>query len=327
MAGGGSGASCRCPDRRVHLSQGPSARRGVPQHRDPAGERGRHPDPAALGRRLPRAVLPARGRLRPAGGHLQRRARPATSTRPSWPGCWPASAIRRCTCWTAATSSGSSSSGRWCSRYPADPGDALSRPGRSSRRRRRWRRCGARSRSGEPCWWTPGRRISTRAQAGAQMRRGHIPGAINHYWQDDLTQEGFGHVWKPAAELRRATRRRGSRRTRTSSPTATAPPRRATSTSRCATCWAIPRVRIYVGSWTEWAERVELPVEAGGRGGRRQDEGRRGRRGRRAGYPAMRAAFAARAHPPPLRLRPRVPLTSSRSRSAAVPAARSARPA
>jgi thiosulfate/3-mercaptopyruvate sulfurtransferase len=27
-----------------------------------------------------------------------------------------------------------------------------------------------------------------------------------------------------------------------------------------------PRVRIYVGSWTEWAEQVELPIEVGERG-------------------------------------------------------------
>jgi len=39
--------------------------------------------------------------------------------------------------------------------------------------------------------------------AGAQMRRGHIPGAINHYWQSDLTREGFGYVWKDREELRR----------------------------------------------------------------------------------------------------------------------------
>jgi thiosulfate/3-mercaptopyruvate sulfurtransferase len=26
-----------------------------------------------------------------------------------------------------------------------------------------------------------------------------------------------------------------------------------------------PRVRIYVGSWTEWAERGDLPIEVGGR--------------------------------------------------------------
>jgi Rhodanese-related sulfurtransferase len=38
--------------------------------------------------------------------------------RRSWPGCWPASAIRRCTYWMAASSSGSSSSGPWCSPIP-----------------------------------------------------------------------------------------------------------------------------------------------------------------------------------------------------------------
>ncbi len=41
-------------------------------------------------------------------------------------------------------------------------------------------------------------------EAGAQMRRGHIPGAVNHYWQDDLAREGFGYVWKPRDELRAA---------------------------------------------------------------------------------------------------------------------------
>lgn len=41
-------------------------------------------------------------------------------------------------------------------------------------------------------------------QAGAQIRRGHIPGAVNHYWQDDLTREGFGYVWKAPEDLRAA---------------------------------------------------------------------------------------------------------------------------
>jgi thiosulfate/3-mercaptopyruvate sulfurtransferase len=29
-----------------------------------------------------------------------------------------------------------------------------------------------------------------------------------------------------------------------------------------------PRVRVYVGSWTEWAEREELPIETGKGGGK-----------------------------------------------------------
>jgi thiosulfate/3-mercaptopyruvate sulfurtransferase len=98
-------------------------------------------------------------------------------------------------------------------------------------------------------------------EAGAQMRRGHIPGAINHYWQDDLTQEGFGHVWKPAEELRRAYVAAGI-----------TPDKDIVTYCNSATeashvyftlryLLGYPRVRIYVGSWTEWAENTALPVE------------------------------------------------------------------
>jgi thiosulfate/3-mercaptopyruvate sulfurtransferase len=99
--------------------------------------------------------------------------------------------------------------------------------------------------------------------AGAQMRRGHIPGAVNHYWQDDLTQEGFGRVWKPVADLRSSYLEQG-----------VSPDRMIIAYCNSATeashvyftlryLLDYPRVRIYVGSWTEWAEREELPVETG----------------------------------------------------------------
>lgn len=102
-------------------------------------------------------------------------------------------------------------------------------------------------------------------QAGSQMRHGHIPGAINHYWQDDLTQEGFGHVWKPAAELRQAYAAQGI-----------VPERDIIAYCNSATeashvyftlryLLGYPRVRIYVGSWTEWAENQSLPVATGDR--------------------------------------------------------------
>ena len=97
--------------------------------------------------------------------------------------------------------------------------------------------------------------------AGAQMRHGHIPGAVNHYWQDDLTQEGFGHVWKPPAELRNVYAAQGI-----------TPDRDIITYCNSATeashvyftlryLLGYPRVRIYVGSWTEWAEDPSLPVE------------------------------------------------------------------
>jgi thiosulfate/3-mercaptopyruvate sulfurtransferase len=102
-------------------------------------------------------------------------------------------------------------------------------------------------------------------EAGAQMRRGHIPGAINHYWQDDLTQEGFGHVWKPVDELRQAYAGQGI----TPDKEIIAYCNSATEASHVhftlRYLLGYPRVRIYVGSWTEWAENTALPVEKDGK--------------------------------------------------------------
>jgi thiosulfate/3-mercaptopyruvate sulfurtransferase len=100
-------------------------------------------------------------------------------------------------------------------------------------------------------------------EAGAQMRRGHIPGAINHYWRDDLALEGFGYVWKPREELRASYAAQGI----TPDKAIIAYCNSATEASHVhftlRYLLGYPRVRVYVGSWTEWAERTDLPLETG----------------------------------------------------------------
>lgn len=104
-------------------------------------------------------------------------------------------------------------------------------------------------------------------EAGAQIRRGHIPGAISHYWQSDLTLAGFGHVWKPPAQLRVEYAAQGI----TPDKAIIAYCNSATEASHVhftlRYLLGYPRVKVYVGSWTEWAARAELPAATGRQGG------------------------------------------------------------
>jgi thiosulfate/3-mercaptopyruvate sulfurtransferase len=99
--------------------------------------------------------------------------------------------------------------------------------------------------------------------AGAQVRRGHIPGAVNHYWQDDLEQVGFGRVWKGRERLRAAYAAQGI------TPDKDLILYCNSTTEATHVYFALhdllgyPKVRIYTGAWTEWAAREDLPIAAG----------------------------------------------------------------
>jgi thiosulfate/3-mercaptopyruvate sulfurtransferase len=101
--------------------------------------------------------------------------------------------------------------------------------------------------------------------AGAQMRRGHIPGAVSHYWQDDLERRDLAWVWKPPEQLRAAYIAQGI------TPDRDVIVYCNTSTEASHVFFALryllgyPRVRIYTGSWNEWSENESLPIETGRR--------------------------------------------------------------
>ncbi|MEO8636678.1 MAG: rhodanese-like domain-containing protein [Gemmatimonadales bacterium] len=97
--------------------------------------------------------------------------------------------------------------------------------------------------------------------AGAQLRRGHIPGAINHFWGDDLQGTAGNKTWKSVEALRAAYVAQGI-----------TPDKRIviycnTGTEASHVYFALheilhyPEVKVYIPSWTEWSENTELPIE------------------------------------------------------------------
>ncbi len=100
-------------------------------------------------------------------------------------------------------------------------------------------------------------------RAGAQVRLGRIPGAINHVWSSDLTDGGASKVWKPVEQLRASYVAQGI-----------TPDKHVilycnTGTEASHVHFALrnllgyPNVDVYFPSWTEWSELEELPIEVG----------------------------------------------------------------
>ena len=98
-------------------------------------------------------------------------------------------------------------------------------------------------------------------RAGAQMRLGHIPGAIHHFWGSDLAQTETGKIWKPVEEIRASYEKQGV------TPDKDVIVYCNTGTEATHLYFALrnilgyPRVNVYVPSYTEWAAIEALPVE------------------------------------------------------------------
>jgi thiosulfate/3-mercaptopyruvate sulfurtransferase len=100
-------------------------------------------------------------------------------------------------------------------------------------------------------------------RAGPQMRRGHIPGAVNRHWEADLRQDGLAKTWRPAEELRAEYAARGVTPDREVIAYCNGGLESSHVHFTLRALLGFPRVRVYDGSFTEWAEREELPVETG----------------------------------------------------------------
>jgi len=100
-------------------------------------------------------------------------------------------------------------------------------------------------------------------RAGAQLRRGHIPGAVNHFWQGDLTKVEFATVWKPRDELRAGYAAQGITPDKTIIAYCNGGLESSHLYFALHDLLGYARVRVYDGSFTEWSEKIELPVTTG----------------------------------------------------------------
>ncbi len=91
-------------------------------------------------------------------------------------------------------------------------------------------------------------------------RKGHIKGALSRFWGEDLDTTG---VWKGAVELRAAYERLGVTPDRKIITSCGQGQMSSHTYFTLKYLLGYPDVRNYDGSFNEWSNIVELPVETG----------------------------------------------------------------
>ena len=99
------------------------------------------------------------------------------------------------------------------------------------------------------------------ARTPEEYRDGHIPGAINLNFSENALPNNPKY-WKSAAELRDLYEKEGVTPDKTVIPYCTTGVRSAV-TFFTLTLLGYPHVSLYTGSWEEWSQHPELPVEKG----------------------------------------------------------------
>ncbi len=97
-------------------------------------------------------------------------------------------------------------------------------------------------------------------EAGMWKRKGHIKGAVNHFWGDDLKEDG---TWKNAEELRTVYRQLGATPDKSIIVSCGQGLMSAHAYFTLRYILGYPNVKNYDGSFNEWSNIDELPVETG----------------------------------------------------------------
>lgn len=97
-------------------------------------------------------------------------------------------------------------------------------------------------------------------EAGVWKRRGHIQGAVHHFWGDDMNEDG---TWKEAKEIRRIYETLGATPDKTIIVSCGQGSMSSHTYFTLKHVLGYPKVKHYDGSFHEWSNLEELPVQSG----------------------------------------------------------------